>query len=175
MGYDAPVSVEVDPVRAPMAQFLLGCSVVVVLMALSSLTGCESRDQRDAAAFVKLFKGVSIGAPPEVRVAQVDELEAFPTESKTLARLKDDCVAGHRAMLEAEKRAAEAQQAFEIALAQEAGNADSAPLSEAAREALERTIEGGKGAVEQSNASIARARRLLEGCNTGVMKLSLSQ
>lgn len=124
---------------------------------------------------MKLFKRVSIGAPPEVRATQVDALEAFHTESRTLARLKDDCVAGHRAMLEAETSAAEAQHAFEVALAQEAGNADSAPLSEQARQALERTLEEGKGAVEQSNASIARARQLLEGCNTGVMKLSLSQ
>jgi len=118
---------------------------------------CDDRDDNQARLFLDRVQRVHIDAPVEEREELVDALAALSLDDEELAGTRDACVAGHRALIEAERE----QQRAALALA-EVSDGDPNALVEPAKA---REIQE---AIERSNGGIERARDELSRCQDEV-------
>ncbi len=134
--------------------------LVVQLALVAALAACGDSEKREALLFVERAQGIEVDAPEAERRALVDRLEQMPLETEEVRRIRDACVTGHRALLEAEAAQAEASEALDRLT----GGDAHAPIRREAAEQIDATIH-------RSNLKVAEAREHLETCNQGVTSL----
>ena len=142
--------------RAVLRKSLIALVGVVGVVAL----GCGDREDNEARLFLDRVARVHIDAPTAERRRHLEALEAVSLSTESLAALRDTCVQGHAALIEAEEEQAGARERLD----ELAGSDPDAQLPpEQAREIAE--------AIERSGAAIERARGKLSECQQGVADL----
>jgi len=137
--------------------------VLTVCLALAALSGCSDRKENEARLFLGRAELISIDAPIAERRQLLERIEALPLTDEAVVAVRDKCVGGHGALIEAE----ESQNEATIALGAITGGRDDVqvPAAEAARiEAL----------ITRSSEAIIRSRALLEECEDGKQRLRRS-
>ncbi|MCS6799029.1 MAG: hypothetical protein NZ898_10955 [Myxococcota bacterium] len=127
--------------------------LAVVLMGL----GCgKSRDEQ-ARLLVETARRIDPDAPPSERRSAVERLRALPLAEPALAEVRETCVQGHDALLEAESQQDRARRLLEVL---ERGGGSGAAGGSQVRQAL-----------DASEAALGRARPLLERCQSRLARL----
>lgn len=135
---------------------LLAASISLV----GVLAGCGDREENEARIFLDRVERVHIDAPPAARRRQIEALESISIQTESIAQLRETCVEGHTALVEAEEAQASAQQRLD----ELAGDDPDARIDPAqAREIAD--------AIERSSDAIERARGKLTDCQQGTADL----
>jgi hypothetical protein len=126
---------------------------VLIGSVMVSFAGC--RTERDEARILfDRLDAVDVQLDHAARAPRVDDLQALSLEEAQLARMRDDCVAAHRALIEAEAQQQTARKALSRAEAQTEGSLDPA---EAAR--LTEVIGRSQEAYERAKALFPACER----------------
>lgn len=138
-------------------------TVALVLLAAMGSTACSDRQENEARLFLGRAELISIDAPIAERRQLLDNLEGLDLTQEAVVSVRQSCIEGHRALIEAE----EAQNEATIALGGLTGGRDDVrvPADDAARiEAM----------ISRSSEAIVRSRELLQGCEDGKQRLRRS-
>lgn len=144
-----------------MLRAVLRTSLIALVGVVGSVVlGCGDREDNEARLLLDRAARVHIDAPTEERRRHLEALEAVALSTEALDALRDTCVEGHSALIEAE----EAQAGARRQLDELAGDDPDAQLPpEQAREIAQ--------AIERSGAAIERARDKLSECRDGIADL----
>jgi hypothetical protein len=129
-------------------------SFVVSVVSIGLLLGgCEDRRDNEERLLLDRASRVDHDAPEPIRAQQIDDLATVVVQTEELVALRDGCVEGHRALLEAETEQARAGR--ELAVLSDGNPEAQIPIEKA------RSVEQ---AIRSSNDALARARELLRRC-----------
>lgn len=126
--------------------------VSVALVGLLS-AGCEDRRDNEERLLLDRASRVDHEAPEPIRAQQIQDLATVVLQTEDLVALRDTCVEGHRALLEAETEQARAGR--ELAALSDGDPEAQIPIEKA------RSVEQ---AIRASNDALGRARELLRHC-----------
>lgn len=135
-------------------------TVPILVVACLLLLGCGDREENEARLFLDRVARVHIDAPPAERRRHIEALEAIALRTESLDGLRDTCVEGHTALVEAEEEQAAARERLESL----AGDDPDARIDPAQAQEI-------AGAIERSSAAIERARGKLTECQEGTRAL----
>ena len=122
------------------------------------LGGCADRERKEAQALIARVEAIDVQAEVSERRPRLEALEALEVHGDAAKKVKQVCVEGHTALLEAEEGHLEAK-----GLAAEGLDA-AGKLPEATDERL-------KDLIAASNQAIDRARKLMPECNEDLAAL----
>jgi hypothetical protein len=127
---------------------------LVVIGALSlALSACSDRKENEERLLLDRATRVDHDAPAVLREQQVADLASVVLQTEELVVVRDTCVGGHRALLEAEEEQARAGR--ELAAISGGDPEAQLPLTKA------REVEA---AIRSSTEALGRARDLLRRC-----------
>ena len=145
---------------APYAPVVVRVLVASVVLFGLLLAGCEDRRDNEERLLLDRASHVDHDAPEPIRAQQIEDLATVVLQTDELATLRDMCVEGHRALLEAETEQARAGQ--ELA-ALSGGDPNARIPTEKARSVAD--------AIQASSSALERARELLRSCQAELAEL----
>lgn len=138
--------------------------LIAVLFASLFAAACGDRRLRaEARSLLAVYQGMDHRQKPEVREKKLAELQLLALVEPEVVQARDHCVAGHTALLRAERAHEDAARKLDEAIAQ---SPDGAPLGEAATQAI-------RTQIEQADGALNNARTSLRQCETQVRGLAL--
>lgn len=134
-------------------------------LALGGIVACDgdARMREEARAFLSLYESTDYKAPIAERKRRLQALGQLVLVDQQVKRTRDQCLAAHRTLIEAEREQAEAAQALDQAIA---GVEPGEPLSSSQTASI-------KAGIERADRALADARGRFELCEEGARSLAL--
>ncbi|MET0284408.1 MAG: hypothetical protein ABW352_08055 [Polyangiales bacterium] len=135
------------------------------LLGLGQLTGCdrEGRVRAEARTFLALYEATDHRAPIPERERKVKQMEQLALSEPAVSAARDECVAAHKVLIEAERQNEHASVELDKALAAQP-KGDVLPPEQIARIRLE---------IQVAEGSLTNARGRFEHCETQARSLDL--
>jgi hypothetical protein len=117
----------------------------------------------EARSFLGVYKGMDHRQKAEEREKKLSELRLLVLTEAEVVQAREHCVAGHTALLRAERAHEDAARKLDAAIG---ASPDGAPLSPEATQAI-------KTQIEEADSALNNARTSLRQCETEARGLSL--
>ncbi|HEX6242928.1 MAG TPA: hypothetical protein VFZ61_18575 [Polyangiales bacterium] len=138
--------------------------LTALLFASLCAAACGDRRLRaEARSFLAVYEGLDHRQKSAQREKKLTDLRLLVLVEPEVVQARDHCVAGHTALLRAERAQEEAARKLDTALA---GSTDGAPLGEQTTQEIRTQIEEADGALNDARSSLRQ-------CETQARGLSL--
>lgn len=137
----------------------------VIVLALGQVAACdrEGRVRAEARTFLALYEATDHRAPIAERERKVKQMEQLALSEEAVRAARDECVAAHKVLIDAERQNEHASRELDNVLAtQPAG--EPLPSEEIARIRAE---------IQTAEGSLSDARKRFERCETQARSLDL--
>jgi hypothetical protein len=138
---------------------------VALVLGLGLLTGCdrEGRVRAEARTFLALYEATDHRAPIPERERKLKQLEQLALSEEAVRAARDECVAAHKVLIDAERQNEHASVELDKALAAQP-QGEALPQDQIARIRSE---------IQVAEGSLSDARKRFEHCETQARSLDL--
>jgi len=140
--------------RLPVCSRTMRMPALALLSLAVFASACSGREDNEARIFLDRVTLIHHDAPAADRRRAIDALEQLPLTSEDLVGVRDTCVRGHRALLEAEAEQADAAQA----LGRLTGGRDDVAIPRSDAAEIEAAILRSNDAIEQARLELTRCQ-----------------
>lgn len=138
---------------------------VALVLGLGQLTACdrEGRVRAEARTFLALYEATDHRAPIPERERKVKQMEQLALSEEAVRLARDECVAAHKTLIEAERQNEHASVELDKALASQPRGEPLPPDR----------IAGIRLEIQNAEISLSDARKRFEHCETQARSLDL--